>query len=284
MSRYYERWSRMWLRRHGFRSHYTDTSVGRMHFYERAGDPRLPPLVLLHGITASGTSYAPLLRRLGWHQGQILVPDFPGHGFSAVPGRLDPTTIFQGIAEVLDGYLAGPAAVLGNSLGGAMALRYAYERPECVDALVLLSPAGAPLHGQELEDTLALFRMETLSQAREFTRRAYHKTPWYSGIVAREILHLFRQPHIRQFFDTLDPEEHARPEQLASLQVPILLAWGTSDKLLPASQLAYFRAHLPAHAEVMEPVDFSHSPYLEVPSAVSRIVREFVARPALPSR
>lgn len=281
MARYYERVSRVFLRRHGYRSRWADTGVGRLHYYERPGDPAQPPLVLLHGISASGTSFGPLLRRLHWHRGQVLVPDFPGHGFSHVPDALDVEVIFSGLAELLEANLAGPATVLGNSLGGAMALRLAHERPHAVRMLVLLSPAGAPVDHAEREALLGMFRMTTIADARAFTRRIYHRTPWYSRLVAREVLYLFRRPCIQQILDGIGPDDHATPDQLAELDLPILLAWGQSDHILPRAHLDYFRAHLPAHADIVEPEAFSHNPYLEHPRAVAEMVREFVHRTRL---
>lgn len=281
--RWYERALRWLLRLYGYRSRYTETAVGRLHHLERPGDPRHEPLVLLHGVSAAGVTWSPLLRRLAWYPGPVLAPDFPGHGFSAIPARLDIDTVFHGTAELLDLHLSGPACLLGNSLGGAMALRYAHERPDSVARLALLSPAGAPLTEAERDEVLACFRVETFAQARAFTRRVYHRVPWYAAFVARELRRQLRRPWIRELFETLREVDEARPDQLAALRVPILLAWGRSDHLLPRSALAFFRAHLPAHATVLEPEGFSHNPYLERPREVAGLLRDFVAQPlALP--
>jgi pimeloyl-ACP methyl ester carboxylesterase len=96
------------------------------------------PLMLVHGLGGSAANWlalAPLLlpgRRL-------IVPELPGHGGSdPLPAAASLTAYADRLAALLD----GPAAVVGHSLGGAIALRLAIRRPELVSALVLAGAAG----------------------------------------------------------------------------------------------------------------------------------------------
>ena len=65
--------------------------------------------------------------------------------------------------------------------------------------------------------------------------------------------------------------------------MPLLFLWGRSEKLLPASALRYFRAHLPAHAVIEEPVGFGHTPQLEVPGRLAERVLAFLGKLELPA-
>ena len=57
-------------------------------------------------------------------------------------------------------------------------------------------------------------------------------------------------------------------EQLRALPMPTLLIWGQSEKLLPYEGLDFFRAHLPAHAEIHEVKGFGHMPQMEHPAGL----------------
>jgi pimeloyl-ACP methyl ester carboxylesterase len=52
--------------------------------------------------------------------------------------------------------------------------------------------------------------------------------------------------------------------------------WGRSEKLLPASALSYFRAHLPKHAIIEEPHGFGHTPQFEEPGRLAERILSFV--------
>ena len=119
----------------GFEERFAEGRGARLR-YLVAGDGEL--LLLVHGLGGSAANWlalAPLLlpgRRL-------IVPDLPGHGGSdPLPAAASLTAYADSLAALLD----GPAAVVGHSLGGAIALRLAIRRPELVSALVLAGAAG----------------------------------------------------------------------------------------------------------------------------------------------
>jgi pimeloyl-ACP methyl ester carboxylesterase len=100
------------------------------------------PLLLVHGLGGAAANWlvlAPLLlpgRR-------VLVPDLPGHGGSSpLPASPSLNAYADRLASLLEREGATPAAVVGHSLGGAIALRLAIRRREAVAALVLAGAAG----------------------------------------------------------------------------------------------------------------------------------------------
>ena len=66
-----------------------------------------------------------------------------------------------------------------------------------------------------------------------------------------------------------------RPEELEALNVPVLLVWGQEERLLPESNLDYFRRHLPAGTRVERPDGFGHSPHIDAPEALAELIVEF---------
>jgi pimeloyl-ACP methyl ester carboxylesterase len=139
--------SRAFLRAIGARGRRVGIAGGWVHAFEIRGRGE-GTYVLLHGMGASATAYVAVARRLRRAAARIVLVDLPGHGESSLPSDgLDALSLAGGLREALDRLIdpADPAVVLGTSLGGAAALAYALERPERVRALVLASPAGAPL-------------------------------------------------------------------------------------------------------------------------------------------
>ena len=177
--------------------------------------------------------------------------------------------------EALDAVLDEPAVVCGNSLGGAVALRYALDRPERVRGLVLTSPAGAPLSDDELATLRSGFDLGTDADARAFMARLYHRRPWFGPIVAGEVRTLMHRPVIRDLLASARADDAPTPPELAALRPPTLLWWGRSERLLPPSGLAYLRANLPAHAVVEEPEGLGHCPHIDDPARLAERIVTF---------
>lgn len=118
--------------------------LGRLTVHEH-GDPGSPTLVLLHGVTDSGSAWADLVERLAASYHLVGV-DALGHGgssrFTADELAGDPVAAMTEAAEVVLEQLAetAPVLLLGHSMGAATAADLAARRPELVGALVLEDP------------------------------------------------------------------------------------------------------------------------------------------------
>jgi pimeloyl-ACP methyl ester carboxylesterase len=261
----------------GIASQYHATPQGRLHYYEARGEGQAPPVVILHGFGASGSSFARVIALLRRRVGQIWVPEAPAHGFSSsANGRLTVDDAYAAMAHFMDARLREPAILFGNSLGGAFAIRYALERPERVRGLLLASPAGALLDAQDFAALTASFRVRSLGQARDLLDRLYHEPPWYNTLLAPDILRRFALGPLRHVLESFRPEHMFTPEELAALQPPTLILWGRSERLLPSASLEFFRRAVPAHVRIEEPDEFGHCPYLDRPRAVADRIAAFV--------
>lgn len=272
-----ERLMRRVLNARGLRSRWLQTSVGRMHVLDGRGRGELPPLVLLHGFSANAISYAGLLPRLAPHAGRIVVPDCPGHGFSELPPQgLRRDSMVQGLFEVLDRVIDEPAIVLGTSMGGFGAIRYAASRPHKVRGLVLVCPGGAPMARDALDRFADTFRMQRHADALRFVDRMLSSSPpVFRHVLAHAIRGRFTAPHLRALLDSLDPADLLRPAELAALRMPTLMLWGRQEMILPPDHLEFFRRHLPQHAQLEIWDRFGHCGYLEQPGPVARRVLKF---------
>jgi pimeloyl-ACP methyl ester carboxylesterase len=212
------------------------------------------------------------------HFARIVAPELLGHGRSHVPAAgLSEETLRAGLEETLDALLppGEDTLLLGTSLGGAAAIRYAGARPERVRALVLVSPAGAPLSHEELDSLRAKFDVKTRADARRFFGELLHRPPWYAELAAPMLVELLGNGTVRDFLDGVRPDQLLRADELAALSMPVLVVWGRSDRLLPRSSLEFFRDALPKHARVEEPDGLGHSPHLEAPDWVASRVASF---------
>lgn len=247
----------------------------QIHLYEGPGQGTLPPVVLIHGLGANASGLAALAAMLQPHVRHVVVPELPGHGFSTRGNAaVTPAVALEAIETAISKFLPGPAVVYGNSLGGALAIKYALKHE--VRGLVLASPAGAAMEDDDWADLVRAFDVTERRAARTFLDRLYHRAPWFVPLLARELPDLLNRPAVREILASVTPADAVTTEELASLGMPILFLWGRSEKLLPPSALAYFRAHLPPHAVVEQPEGWGHTPQTEAPRPVAARVLAFL--------
>jgi pimeloyl-ACP methyl ester carboxylesterase len=275
---YLERAAQLALNARGLASRRVQTHAGLLHVYDGPGQGRLPTTVVLHGIGSAATQFGRVLLALRPHVQRVLAPDLPGHGFSGVPPvPVSPELFFVALSELLATLTDRPLALVGNSLGGALALRYALDHPSRVRALVLISPAGAQMTPVEWQALLDHFRLETNADARKLLDRLYHRTPLYMPAFASGLRASFQRKAVADILAAVTPTDLPAPERLRALSVPTLVLWGRSERLLPASSLAYFRSHLPQHTQFAEPEGFGHCPHIDDPGRLARMIVDFLA-------
>lgn len=282
MSAFTERVQLQALRLLGARFDYLATRHGRVHRIEVPGRGELPAVLLLHGLTASGADYFPLIRRLRPHVRRIVAVDMPGHGLSDVPRRgLTADGMHEGLLDALDLASDEPLVLFGSSLGGLAAVRYAARRPERVRGVFLASPAGGPMDEAQMRLLLDGFDLRSLRQARAFIARAFARPHPLQLLMAWGLQERAQRPWIRQLMADLGPRHLLRPEELSSLAMPLLLSWGGREAVLPREHLAFWRTHLPRQARIEEPAEHGHVPFVTHSDAVvarlQRFLREEVA-------
>ncbi|WP_431969947.1 alpha/beta fold hydrolase [Nocardia sp. bgisy134] len=212
-----------------------------------------PAVVLLHGggPGASGLSnYSRNIETLA-RRFRVVVPDMPGYGRSSK--RLDQSDPFGDLASALGGLLdtldLPSAHLVGNSYGGAAALRLAMDRPEKVGKLILMGPGGVgttrALPTKGLQSLLAYYGGDGPSREKLATFVREHLVYDASAITEELIDQRYR--------DSLDPEVVANPPlrrpsgptalrtlwrmdftrdaRLGGVTNPTLVIWGAEDQV-----------------------------------------------------
>ncbi|MBV69747.1 MAG: hypothetical protein CMH52_00230 [Myxococcales bacterium] len=271
----HQRIIRRTLKSKGFRSVLSGPMGAQMHTYEYSQGPGAMTYVVLHGLGTHASAFAPLLTRLRQTAAQIIAPELLGHGFSDSPIEgVTAQHTFARLAEYLDAVIEEPVVLIGTSLGGAMAMKYALAAPKKVSRLVLISPAGAPMTPDGFAQVRRFFNVKTAADGRAFIARLFHKPPWYRFLIGGEITRQLSRGAIQSF---LSPDADIEPmsaDELGELNPPTLLLWGQSERLLPMECYHWYQAHMPDTVRIETPEGFGHSPHLEIPGKLAeRIVR-----------
>lgn len=138
-----------------------DLQFREIHGYRRAfrmlGEG--PPLLLIHGIADSSETWLPVLDELAEHH-TVIAPDLLGHGGSDKPRADYAVAAYAcGMRDLLTVLGVDRVSVIGHSLGGGVAMQFAYQFPERCERITLVSSAGI---GAEMH---AVFRLATLPGA-----------------------------------------------------------------------------------------------------------------------
>ena len=121
----------------------TVTLHGREVAYLGAGDG--PVLLLIHGMAGTCENWHEVIEPLAQNH-TVIAPDLPGHGVSAGgPGDYSLGNLAAGLRDLLLVLGHDRATLVGHSLGGGIAMQFAYQFPEMVDRLVLVSSGGLGL-------------------------------------------------------------------------------------------------------------------------------------------
>jgi pimeloyl-ACP methyl ester carboxylesterase len=229
------------------------------------------PLLFLHGAgTASGFDFA-----LAWADHfQVLIPYHPGFGESADDPRVrEMHDYVLHYLELLDQIGLAQVSLVGQSLGGWLAARFAIEHGHRVRRLVLCCPAGLRVPEHPTLDIFGLPPEQLLPRMianQDLLQRRLSQAPSVEAVVAqyREQTSLARVMWERPYDLSLERWLHRA-------SMPSLLVWGASDRVVPVEQAQVWAQRLPnARPEVLPGT--GHLVFHEAPRAV-QIVREFLA-------
>jgi len=142
-----------------------------------------------------------------------------------------------------------------------------------VRAVVGLSPAGAPLLDAERESVRDVFRGD-LRAALEMPGRLYRRPPRLARLFARDLARHFASGPVQRLLAQVGKHGLAA-EDLARIEQPVLILWGESDGILPASSVEWFRKHLRNGTVEIVP-ECGHLPQMEQRALVLARIRRFL--------
>src|SRR5919198_4057559 len=250
------------------------------------------PVLLLHGLGASKVTWLPVLARLADGH-RLVVPDLPGHGESEKPRReYSPRFYAKVVRQLMDSVGVERAAVVGNSLGGRIAVELALRSPGRVARLALLDPSVPGLRWRYVMGFTRVFPTEIgaipfplrerwmeVMIRRLFAHPSRLSNDGYSAAAA-EFIRIYRHPAARMaFFSTLRHIVTERPDtffaSLRRIKQPALIIFGEQDRLVPARLGVRLAQHLP-NAELVVLPDVGHVPQFEATAETLDLLTSFL--------
>ena len=248
-----------------------------------------PVLLLIHGMGGSSDNWREVIEPLARHR-RVVAPDLPGHGDSqAGSGDYSVGALAAGLRDLL--LLLGHERItpVGHSLGGGIAMQFAYLFPELTERLILVSSGGL---GPEVS---SLLRAAALPGAGPFiaaTSRVARRLPPFPSRLGRSIdlrevvagyASLADRERRAAFLSTVRAVIGLRGQRFGAGErlylaaaLPVLILWGGRDRLVPVQHAAQAHRAIPGSLlEVFE--EAGHLPQLEVPRRFVERVDQFLA-------
>jgi pimeloyl-ACP methyl ester carboxylesterase len=253
--------------------------------YVRQGQGQ-PPILLLHGFDSSVLEFRRLLPLLA-EQTQAWSVDLLGFGFTERPDNLEISTetIRQHLYRFWETTIQQPVILVGASMGGAAAIDFALAFPKVVQKLVLIDSAGyrsGPLLGKALIQPLGHWATEKFlrkpSVRQKISEKAYFDTTFASLDAQRcAALHLDCPKWSKALISfTRSGGYRSLRSRLSQLQLPTLILWGASDRILGTKDAEGFHRAIPGSKLIWVP-DCGHVPHLEKPDLIASAILEFGA-------
>lgn len=287
-------------------SRYVDLPSGvRMH-YRDEGQANGPPLLLIHGFSASLHTWEPWVQRLG-DEYRIITIDLPGHGLTRAPAGYQ-ASIEAFRDEVYQFTRAQDLtrfALAGSSMGGNVAWEYALAHPDQVDALILVGASGWPENRAGLDQDPPIFKLlrnpvlgpllrdlDNTQLARGGLQASFYDPAFVDDAMVNRYVHMARAPGHRDILLQITlgfrARQYATAERLAALHMPVLVLHGDTDRLVPTEHGQQFHDAI-AGSQLIVFEQTGHIPQEERADESASAVRDFLhsalegaALPALP--
>lgn len=255
-----------------------------------------PLVVLVHGMAGSGATWDRVIPPLAEHF-TVLAPDLPGHGASAKPVDGDYSLgAFASIVRDLMLTLGHDrGTIVGQSLGGGVAMQFAYQFPSRCERLVLVGSGGLGREVSPLLRALAFPGVEfvypvifasvlgnigrgVLGGLRKVGLHpsAYVDQIWqsYESLTDPDTRTAFSRT-LRSVVDGSGQRVSAHDRLPLAGDIPTLVVWGADDAIIPSRHAADAQATLPnCRVEIFEGV--GHFPHCEDPDRFVRVLTDFV--------
>lgn len=254
-----------------------------------------PVVLLIHGMAGSAATWnevIPVLSRFY----TVIAPDLPGHGRSAKPrGDYSLGALASFLRDLMATLGHERATVVGQSLGGGVAMQFSYQYPQRCERLVLVGAGGL---GQEVMPILRVLAapgvdlvlpvafLPILRDAGNAVGRALRAVGlrpspqmneiWrsYSSLVEPETRNAFVHT-LRSVIDTKGQRVSARDKLYLAARMPTLLVWGDHDPIIPVSHAYETHEEIPgSRLEIFEGV--GHFPHVEEPQRFADVLIDFI--------
>lgn len=276
---------------HAIRSAEIEVNGNTIH-YRTGGDG--PVLLLLHGLGGCTSTWDPVIEDLAQDY-RVVALDLLGHGRSSKP-RCDYSLAGHAntVRDVMAALGLRDVTVIGHSYGGGLTMQLAYQYPDLVASLVLLSTGGL---GREVHPSLRLLTLPFAEQATAFAVRAGRRRPiraaaqrlapkvvgavWINRLA--DSYEALSEPDGRAaFFQTVRGVIDASGQRITAAErlyrlgaKPTMAIWGSADAIIPPHHIETLSGVEHGHAHVLDGA--GHFPHYDQPDEFLAVLREFLA-------
>ncbi len=261
--------------------------------YRQAGQG--PTLLLIHGMAGSSRAWKAVMPELA-RSYQVIAPDLPGHGQSASPtGDYSLGNLSATLRDLLAVIGIERATIVGQSLGGGVAMQLAYQHPEIAERLVLVGSGGLGREVSWMIRALSLPGTEYVAPALfpGFVREAGNRVSELAlrlGVRAPRVAEMWdayasltipehRVAFLRTVRAVIEPGGQAVSASgrlYLAAAMPTLIVWGDADSIIPVSHAHSAHAAMPgSRLEILPGV--GHFPHAEEPDRFVEVLLDFLA-------
>ena len=278
----------------------------------RAGKARISTLsagngvetvILVHGLGGTKSSFYETVSALSKRY-TVHAIDLPGFGASSKSARApyDPAWFARALVRFLDAQGIRRAHLVGNSLGGRIAIEVGLSAPERVNSLSLLTPSLAWRKRRGFVPLVKLLRPELAAIPHTLTSQLVRRQFWsmfgrpeklhpsVADLAVEEFLAGYRDPAARVAFSAAarniyleEPDGHnGFWTRMAELESPAMFIWGDNDPLVPLAFSAHVSETLPQARQIVLN-DCGHVPQVELPEDTNGLLLDFLATAPSPA-
>ena len=245
-----------------------------------AGDEAV---LMVHGACADKSAWVRFAKALGGPR-RLLILDLPGHGESAQGPAMDYRIATQSLRVQNFLQTMGVLSVhlIGNSMGSAIALRLAVQRPDLVKSLILMNVAGIEAHPSALSRLLSagqpnpMTEVQSPTEYRAMMRFGMSRAPWVPAFVLRVLLEqkLARRASEERLMQdlALDLDQSSILDQVCA---PALILWGREDRVTAVENANVVESSIRgSRKQILDGV--GHVPMVEAPRLTAAACRAFL--------
>lgn len=249
-----------------YKNHYKN---GFKYLKISKGDNEARAVVLLHGMFGGLSNYDSLIKHIDGYN--IFVPAIPVYDSDF--GKVSIQKLTDWLHTFLQTMELNGPILLGNSMGGHLALDYTIRHPENVSSLILTGSSGV----KEKDFGSTFPRRSDRAYIRKQAELTFYDDRFVTEEVVDDIIKIITHPSKLRNILTIarDTHEYNMEQFLENIRHEVLLIWGKNDKVTPPDVARQFHRGLP-NSRLKWIDQCGHAPMMEHPQKFARFLNEFL--------
>lgn len=246
-------------------------------------------VIFINGLASSVYTWRKLFYRISndFHAYAI---DFKGTGFSEKPKCIYSIKVFTNqILGLMNYYRIDKAVLVGNSLGGEIALDFAFNYPEKVSKLILIDSVGYQKNKGIIKLLVKMSRLKIVYKflnaciSRDFSKKIIQWAIFNDSIIDKNMIEGYHKPMktrgaISAFIELVKNLSYTEFDynKVKNIRIPTLIIWGREDKWIPVSDAYRFHRDI-KNSKLVILENCGHGPQEEKPEEVAKLVKDFIS-------